>query len=312
MFSGDFVRIDQHDLGVDGEEPSIATFVKWTDQERLLLLEGIEMFEDDWDKIANHVGDSKSKQDCIAHFLQLPIEDSFLAANQADLGPLQYSRLPLSRAENPVLGVVSFLASIVDPKVAAAAAGSAISELTSSLKQTSTAESVSDEAQNQMNGDSGKYPSNIQKAASTALGTAAAKSQLLATLEDTELHTLVRQVVDTQISKLEMKMAQFEELESSLEAEKRIVESLKAQLNEERINVARTSLQLSELLKRATTTQPALLGSMAPDIQNALSRANMALTMGQPARAIPVTQTQLQAQQMGMPGYGTNAVYGNL
>lgn len=42
---------------------------EWSDKETLLLLEGIEMFDDDWNKIADHVG--KDRDECILRFLKV-------------------------------------------------------------------------------------------------------------------------------------------------------------------------------------------------------------------------------------------------
>lgn len=53
------------------------TVEHWTDQETLLLLEGIELYNENWDQIAEHVG-SKSKEQCLLHFIRLPVEDSFI------------------------------------------------------------------------------------------------------------------------------------------------------------------------------------------------------------------------------------------
>src|SRR5436305_1110259 len=49
----------------------------------------------------------------------------------SDLGPFQYQRIPFSQADNPIMSVVAFLASVVNPGVAAAAAKSALKELSS-------------------------------------------------------------------------------------------------------------------------------------------------------------------------------------
>lgn len=49
----------------------------WTDQETLLLLEALELFSENWNEIAEHVA-TKTKAQCILHFLQMPIEDPFL------------------------------------------------------------------------------------------------------------------------------------------------------------------------------------------------------------------------------------------
>ncbi|XP_040379239.1 SWI/SNF complex subunit SWI3D-like isoform X2 [Oryza brachyantha] len=49
----------------------------WTDQETLLLLEALEIFQAKWSDIAEHVA-TKTKAQCMLHFLQMPIMDSFL------------------------------------------------------------------------------------------------------------------------------------------------------------------------------------------------------------------------------------------
>lgn len=124
----DFVRM---------EDPSYSTVERdapWTDQETLLLLEGLELYNENWNQIADHVG-TRTREQCVVRFLQLPIEDNYLEEKPEQLGPLQYNRIPFTQADNPVMSVVAFLASIVDPKVAAAAAKSSIDEMTKSLAE---------------------------------------------------------------------------------------------------------------------------------------------------------------------------------
>ncbi|XP_076870717.1 SWI/SNF complex subunit SMARCC2 [Brachyhypopomus gauderio] len=99
----------------------------WTEQETLLLLEGLEMYKDDWNKVSEHVG-SRTQDECILHFLRLPIEDPYLEEGSSPLGPLAYQPVPFSQAGNPVMSTVAFLASVVDPRVASAAAKSALEE----------------------------------------------------------------------------------------------------------------------------------------------------------------------------------------
>lgn len=70
--ASDYVKLEQ-------TQQDLST---WTDSELLLLLEGIEMFENDWDQISYHVG-TRSKESCLAKFLQLPIEDPYLSKSQA-------------------------------------------------------------------------------------------------------------------------------------------------------------------------------------------------------------------------------------
>ncbi|KAJ0023643.1 hypothetical protein NQD34_003542 [Periophthalmus magnuspinnatus] len=104
-----------------------STMRDWTEQETLLLLEGLEMYKDDWNKVSEHVG-SRTQDECILHFLRLPIEDPYLEEAATALGPLAYQPVPFSQAGNPVMSTVAFLASVVDPRVASAAAKSALEE----------------------------------------------------------------------------------------------------------------------------------------------------------------------------------------
>ncbi|XP_047321844.1 SWI/SNF complex subunit SWI3C-like isoform X2 [Impatiens glandulifera] len=147
----DFVKIDSskgfHDL--DSES--------WTDQETLLLLEAIEVYNDNWNEIADHVG-TKSKAQCILQFVRLPMEDGQLENIQVpnnsqvsngddprrpDLYPNEHSAgpyvpesdpdssLPFANSKNPVMSLVAFLTSAVGPRVAAACAHTSLAMLTS-------------------------------------------------------------------------------------------------------------------------------------------------------------------------------------
>lgn len=95
----------------------------WSDQETLLLLEGLELHKDRWGDIADHVG-TKSQVQCILHFLQLPIEDEFLdeledrgSKSQGVQGPSQQpgggqkgpatnDLIPFADTGNPILSQV--------------------------------------------------------------------------------------------------------------------------------------------------------------------------------------------------------------
>jgi len=95
---------------------------EWSDEETLLLLDGLELHKDRWADIAEHVG-TKSQVQCILHFLQLPIEDEFLdelesrdgqpagvirSAQDADKqdGAAQDTLIPFADTGNPVLSQV--------------------------------------------------------------------------------------------------------------------------------------------------------------------------------------------------------------
>ncbi|KAI8592520.1 SWIRM domain-containing protein [Geranomyces variabilis] len=127
MYSGDFVKMEEKVAKHAAEE-------EWSEQETLLLLEGIELFDEDWSKVSDHVG-TRTRDQCILKFLQLPIEDPYIGIKGTELGPLQFQRIPFSAADNPVLSLTAFLASVVDPKVASAAAKAAVQELRGAVKK---------------------------------------------------------------------------------------------------------------------------------------------------------------------------------
>ncbi|KAI3946144.1 hypothetical protein MKX01_024900 [Papaver californicum] len=74
MSHADFILMESAEPGVNGGS--------WTDQETLLLLEALELFGPNWSEIAEHVA-TKTKTQCILHFVQMPIEDSFFEVKPA-------------------------------------------------------------------------------------------------------------------------------------------------------------------------------------------------------------------------------------
>ena len=90
-----------------------------------LLCQGLEMHRDDWNKVSAHVG-TRTQDECILHFLRLPIEDPYLEESVGSLGPLAYQPVPFSQQGNPIMSTVAFLAAVVDPRIAAAAAKAAL------------------------------------------------------------------------------------------------------------------------------------------------------------------------------------------
>ena len=133
------LTVDQYDRGnhmlptsnIPKSKAMNSTCVKnWSEQETLLLLEGMELYRDDWNRVSEHVG-SRDQNECILHFLRLPIEDPYFEGKNIDLKKKavgKYQPVPFSSSGNPVMSTVAFLASMVDPKVAAAASKAAIEE----------------------------------------------------------------------------------------------------------------------------------------------------------------------------------------
>ena len=274
MYSGDFVKLTataagvSHGSGVNDD---------WSDQEILLLLEGVEMYDDDWSKIEEHVV-TRSAQQCIRKFLELPIEDPYLNT-EGSMGPLRFGRIPFEQADNPVMSVVAFLAGVVGPGVAAEAAKTALHELTDGDtakieedKKEKSSEDKSGDDDVPMDEDhqeeslsvppaaagsnsgtpaptSGDVAqaknkqtlphSRVVRAAELALKSSAKAAQSLATAEETQIRSALASLIKLTLTKLELKMSQFEELEDLLEEERKALEAARMGLVNERVGLRR-------------------------------------------------------------------------
>ncbi|KAJ7211324.1 SWI/SNF complex protein [Mycena pura] len=251
MFSGDFVKLTS---------AATAPSDDWTDQETLLLLEAVEMYDDDWSRIEEYVG-TRTAQQCIRKFLELPIEDPYLAT-EASMGPLRYGRIPFEQADNPIMSVVAFLAGVVGPGVAADAAKTALHHLTSEGKGAAITEGGTDDASQRegTNGAASSKPttpaedsmavdstpkkpahtvphSQAVRAADLALKSSAKAAAALAEAEDKQIRTTLASLIKLTLTKLELKMAQFEELEDILEEERKGLESARMALLNERLGL---------------------------------------------------------------------------
>lgn len=197
---------------------------EWEEPETLALLEAIEQYKDDWNKVSEHVG-SRTQDECILHFLRLPIEDPFLvedddaATATTTTNVVDYQPIPFSKSGNPIMSIVAFLSSVIDPKVAAAAANAALKEF-SKLADADKDELLSEK--------------NLSTAATCALGAAADKAKHLASIEERKIKSLVSVLVDTQLKKLDIKMKHYEELESLIDKERDNVENQRKILLKER------------------------------------------------------------------------------
>ncbi|GMI90584.1 SWITCH/sucrose nonfermenting 3C [Hibiscus trionum] len=188
----DFVRVDSTtDYGdLDGDS--------WTDKETLLLLEAMEIYNENWNEIAEHVG-TKSKAQCILHFLRLPMEDGLLEnlevpsmpkstiisngdtqklhsnMNGSLQGPgLQDAdserKLPFANSGNPVMAMVAFLASAVGPRVAAACAHASLAALAEDEHKEGSVHSNRMNTENVHGGEGGFHGSIHQKENSAIQG----------------------------------------------------------------------------------------------------------------------------------------------
>jgi SWI/SNF related-matrix-associated actin-dependent regulator of chromatin subfamily C len=242
MFSADFNIV----------EKSPQEFEEWTAEETLLLLEAAERFGENWDRVAHHVG-TKTKEQCIAQFLRLPIEEQFLEDHlsralsdksvESHMTVNGGADIPFMSSANPVMSIITFLSQAVQPEVASAAAQAALNSILKSKTgdkmelDNGVKENGVDHSNDKSKLDA-PFSENdqdmLKAAAAAALGTAAVKSKLLAEKEEREIHKLVAEVIDAQLKKLELKMKSFEEIEEILKEEQLKVEKAKQQLAAEK------------------------------------------------------------------------------
>jgi SWI/SNF related-matrix-associated actin-dependent regulator of chromatin subfamily C len=118
-------------------------------------------------------------------------------------------------------------------------------------------------------GDDSSAPtkSSVERAASIALGAAAAKASALAQHEDRRLSTLVSRLVSAQVKKVELKLTMFERLEEVLENEKRNLEVGRQQLFREKINVQKQLENVEEMLKKAKEASDAREAVSAEEVK---------------------------------------------
>lgn len=100
------------------KRPKISQLIDkdWTQEEIYKLIELIKEHGTDWFNIAKTLG-TKTPEQCILRFLQLPIEDAFLM-DEKDLGLLKFgSHIPFNKSDNPVMSTLAFLIGLVDPNI---------------------------------------------------------------------------------------------------------------------------------------------------------------------------------------------------
>uniref|UniRef100_A0A8B9ZF92 SWI/SNF related, matrix associated, actin dependent regulator of chromatin subfamily c member 1 n=1 Tax=Anas platyrhynchos TaxID=8839 RepID=A0A8B9ZF92_ANAPL len=246
---------------------------EWTEQETLLLLEALEMYKDDWNKVSEHVG-SRTQDECILHFLRLPIEDPYLENSDASLGPLAYQPVPFSQSGNPVMSTVAFLASVVDPRVASAAAKAALEEFSrvreevplelveAHVKKVQEAARASGKVDPTVRAGEQLHRWNSEVTADTKTGNDSHGTEWLklgvevvAAVEERKIKSLVALLVETQMKKLEIKLRHFEELETIMDREKEALEQQRQQLLTERQNFHMEQLKYAELRARQQMEQ---------------------------------------------------------
>ncbi|AOA63956.1 RSC chromatin remodeling complex component [Komagataella phaffii CBS 7435] len=210
----------------------------WTDQEVLLLLEAIELYDDDWNRICGHVG-SRTKEQCISKFIQLPIEDRYLN-QQLHKKKQFYSEKLIGSSEGTLKGprepvvetvsnTIAHLIKTVDPDLAANTLSKAISGI-----------------------DKGTEDEDIARAAKLAIGTMAGEAYLKQKETLLQQEGLVKQVVELELKKIELKLNKLSIVEKTLDLEKKSLAKQKSDLLIDRISLRKQVLKVQSKLKKAS------------------------------------------------------------
>lgn len=255
----------------------------WSETELLMLLEGLEMFDENWVSIADHVG-TRTREECVLKFLQLEIDDQYLEDGMGtdSYAALNTGRLPFSKHDNPVLSVVSFLAGMSGPNVTAALTDRSVKEMLRDQReqfekrttgkafqtQPNETEAVKNEDSMEVDDPSSPQPvdtnqvvlSQSERSGSAsysaiAMAASAARAATLASHEEREMTRLVSAAVNTTLQKLELKLAQFTEMEAVLQAERQDLERARQQLFLDRLSFKKRVREVQEGLRKLGITE---------------------------------------------------------
>jgi len=285
----------------------------WSDEELLLLLEGLEMYDDDWNKISDHVT-TRTREECVLKFLQLEIEDDYVEPdpNQKDPGLavayLGEGRVPFNKVDNPVLSVMAFLAGLAEPSVTAAAAGKSVEEIQRIMRQRidsgahrskgkekaseSGAVEDQDKVDDAMDIETSVAIPSADKTREVLLSipfaSTAARASALASHEERSLTRLIHLASNLQIQKLELKLQQFSELEHLLKLERKDVERRRLSLFLERLEFQKRMKSVEDAFERAMTLSPAEgMDAVRKVVKGAVSAGS--LSAGKPLEAEDIT-----------------------
>lgn len=192
---------------------------EWTDQETLLLLKAIETYPDNWETIAEQVG-TKTKEQCILHFIRLPIEDHHVDAYSKGkhLYDNNNNNSDSHSSTNPIISLIELLTNSVDPK-AASVAYKAVIEYYKNENNDDPMEDIDNSSKSNEN----NLSVQIKAAAAAILCESKVKASIIAEQEEQEIKSIVQEIIDLQLKKVQLKLEKFEELEKIIESDRREV-----------------------------------------------------------------------------------------
>lgn len=211
--STDYVKLDKTVLN--------NTNKPWSNNEVLLLLEGIEMFGDDWNSISGHVG-SRPKDQCISKFIQLPIEDAYLFKHISKSSYVEYLK---KLKENKTIDLSSILEKL--------ATGNNLSITSTTTTSTTTTLDLHNDNSNNNKIDA----TNIQKHAQSEIA---------------NQDKIISSILKLSLRKFELKLQGFMNLESRISEQEKFIESEKENLILDKMKVKKQCVRVRQELQKAS------------------------------------------------------------
>ncbi|SGZ51103.1 CIC11C00000000251 [Sungouiella intermedia] len=257
----------------------------WSPTELANLLLGIKNHKSDWYKIAKVVG-NRTPQECILKFLKMPIEDNFNKLSEKDLGILKFaSNFPVLSADNPVISNLIFMTNLVDADVVKAASANAskvieeelfkrVEEVygkkkTDELKSEEGSDRKEDTTDSNGNGESPhdeKLDEEIKKefevesstdllgeAATSVLGSVAARSHLFANYEEREMQRMTNTILNQELNKIGVKIKKINELEKIYQRERQNLAQQQSEIFIDRLALTRSTVNITKKLSEAVS-----------------------------------------------------------
>ncbi|CAO3617507.1 unnamed protein product [Mucor fragilis] len=285
---------------IDSEEDEDA----WDEEEESFLREGLKLHPDNWEKISEHVG-TRTHDECILHYLQLPLNDPFDDAEIEKLGLLQYDSS--QHRENPIMAAVAFLASAVEPKVAAAAGyidvekfdGETMIEVDAEeVVESKKTEDVKTEEEKKEDGDA-REPGDVAAEASAAAAAAEEEKPARSESEENELCNLTNTLIRFKLAQYEQQTSHYDALEDVVDEQKRLLEKEKRQLEHDQSLLKKKILSIQLEMAKRGSSATAIANSITPaQLQQQLAGVSPSMFLnGQPQLQQPHPQQAQHSQQ---------------
>lgn len=261
----------------------------WGEEQTSKLIEGLSMFGDDWNEIAEHVGGTADE--CINRFVELPLDDPEIQLHN-DI-PSDNVNV-FADGSNPIMRQAAFIASLVSPDVAAVSAKAALhymrnnKKYTNPLKKTTHEWKVNDrcftkfgegaitKVENNKIGvqlsfgeitlnaqevdtifdfdenteiDGDDETEKLRSLAAGSLGASSTNAIKLASKKEKNLHDLMQKLIFMEIEKIRIKTDQLDDLWKTLCAERKDIQFSRQLLLKERIELSQHLLKVQRLLQ---------------------------------------------------------------